>query len=127
MPAAQAQWIAGLDELFGGATRCVDDLHNAMTGEQARDIAAVFQTLSHPARLHLVALLRTAPEGQASAAELAMRAGWSRSTVHRHLRALTAAGLVHRSASGAQTCYRVDAARLESVLALLGALAAISR
>jgi DNA-binding transcriptional ArsR family regulator len=78
--------------------------------------AALVEALAHPDRVRLVALLC---EEEATAAELAARLGRPRATVTRHLRALTARGLLAEVNDGGQPRYRVVEPVLHGLVACM--------
>lgn len=79
----------------------------------ARATATVFRALSHPLRLHMLAIL--AARGAASRAQLVAETGAVRSLVCRHLRSLEADGLVVESGSS----YRLRAHLADDLTALV--------
>lgn len=77
---------------------------------------AVAQALADPIRRQVLRMLRRAP---LSAGEIARVFSVSRPAVSRHLRVLREAGLVRDEAIGRERVYRLDAASLASLEALL--------
>jgi DNA-binding transcriptional ArsR family regulator len=83
---------------------------------KAERAAAVVDTLAHPDRVRLVALLC---EREATAAELAERLGRPRAAVTRHLRALVGARLVGRRKLGRASTFRVIEPVLHGLVACM--------
>jgi ArsR family transcriptional regulator len=120
MSVAPVQWISGPGEQFDGAARCVSDVHLSMTGEEAQDIATIFQALSNPVRVRLLVLLRQTPAGELCVCELVEQLGIAVSRVSQHVRTLEAAGLVRGYRRGSWMWYALDPDRLRMVLPVLG-------
>lgn len=80
---------------------------HAMEGlppEAIEQVAAYFQALSEPTRLHLLNLLRA---GECNVGELARRTATTSANVSRHLALLTQHGLVARQSRGNSVYYRI--------------------
>lgn len=80
--------------------------------EALEQVAAYFQALSEPTRLHVLNILRS---GERNVGELAEIVGSSAANISRHLSLLTSHGLVAREARGTAVYYRIAD---ESVYAL---------
>ena len=87
-----------------------------LTGEVAEQLAGVLKAVADPARLQLLALIRTA--GSACACDLTEPVGLSQPTVSHHLKVLAKAGLVHREQRGQWAWFRVDEERMRSLAGL---------
>ncbi len=72
--------------------------------EALEQVAAYFQALSEPTRLHLLNLLRN---GEHNVGELAQATGYTSANVSRHLSHLMQQGLVAREARGTAVYYRI--------------------
>lgn len=72
--------------------------------EALEQVAAYFQALSEPTRLHLLNLLRN---GEHNVGELAQATGYTSANVSRHLSFLMQQGLVSREARGTAVYYRI--------------------
>jgi ArsR family transcriptional regulator len=70
-----------------------------------RDIAEVFKSLGHPAR---VRMLRALVEGEKCVCDLVEVAGLGWSTVSRHLSIMKAAGVLSDEKRGKQVIYRLE-------------------
>lgn len=66
----------------------------------AERLAGVLKAFADPARLRLLSLIQSAPEGEASVSDLTAPLGLSQPTVSHHLRILTEAGLLEREKRG---------------------------
>jgi len=83
-----------------------------LSDEALAQVAAYFQALSEPTRLHILNLLR---QGERSVGELAQLCGYSSANISRHLALLTQHGLVKRESRGNSAIYSIAD---ESVYAL---------
>lgn len=72
--------------------------------EALEQVAAYFQALSEPTRLHILNLLR---EGERNVGELAQLTGYTSANVSRHLSVLMQQGLVGRESRGTAVYYRI--------------------
>ena len=80
--------------------------------EALEQVAAYFQALSEPTRLHILSLLR---DGERNVGELAQLCGYTSANISRHLAILGTRGLVARDTRGTSVYYRIAD---ESVYAL---------
>ncbi len=64
-----------------------------------------------PARLRLLSLIQSAPDGEACVCDLTAPLGLSQPTVSHHLRILTEAGLLEREKRGVWAYYRLVPSR----------------
>ncbi len=83
-------------------------------------LAAAFAALADPARLRLLSLIATAPEGEACACDLIEPIGKSQPTVSHHLKVLTDAGLITREKRGVWAWYQANPERMAQLRAVLG-------
>lgn len=95
---------------------CPDGLGRPLDREVAEQLAGVLKAVADPARLQLLALIRTA--GSACACDLTEPVGLSQPTVSHHLKVLAKAGLVHREQRGQWAWFRVDEGRMRSLAGL---------
>ncbi len=72
--------------------------------EALAQVAAYFQALAEPTRLHLLNELR---DGERNVGELAQATGSSMANVSRHLSFLTQRGMVERETRGTAAYYRI--------------------
>ncbi|MGQ0841521.1 ArsR/SmtB family transcription factor [Actinokineospora sp.] len=117
----------GGEGAMNDVVRCAGDLGAPIALPDAEVIAAIFQALSSPTRVRLIALLRDAPRGASRVGDLVDRIGLTQSTVSHHLRALAAAGLIVREQRGSWAWYSVATDRLDALAPLFGQLMAIGR
>jgi DNA-binding transcriptional ArsR family regulator len=80
--------------------------------EALEQVAAYFQALSEPTRLHILSLLR---EGERNVGDLAQLCDYTSANISRHLSILSKHGLVARENRGTSVYYRIAD---ESVYAL---------
>jgi len=72
--------------------------------EALEHVAAYFQALSEPTRLHILNLLRG---GELNVGDLAQRCGYTSANISRHLAMLMQHGLVERESRGTAVYYRI--------------------
>ena len=82
-------------------------------------LAGVLKALADPARLRLLSLIQSAPDGEASVTDLTAPLGLSQPTVSHHLRILAEAGLVERDKRGVFAYYRLVPSAIAAIAELL--------
>ena len=82
---------------------------------EARDQERVFRALAHPARRHVLMVLRARGD-RVTAGDIARRFAHSWPTTTRHLRVLEEAGLVRVEKEGRERVYHLEAERLRGVV-----------
>jgi len=85
---------------------------DALTEAQATVLAEAFRALADPARVRLLSMIATAPDGEACACDLIPAVGRAQATVSHHLAVLVGAGLLDREKRGRWAWYRVVPDRL---------------
>jgi ArsR family transcriptional regulator, arsenate/arsenite/antimonite-responsive transcriptional repressor len=85
----------------------------------ADKLAGVLKALADPARLRLLSLIQSAPDGEASVSDLTAPLGLSQPTVSHHLRILTEAGLLERDKRGVWAFYRLVPSAIAAIAELL--------
>ncbi|MGY0002309.1 ArsR/SmtB family transcription factor [Micromonospora sp. I033] len=85
----------------------------------AERLAGVLKAIADPARLRLLSLIQSAPEGEASVTDLTAPLGLSQPTVSHHLRILTEAGLLEREKRGVWAYYRLVPSAISAIADLL--------
>ncbi|MEU7585315.1 metalloregulator ArsR/SmtB family transcription factor [Micromonospora sp. NPDC049230] len=85
----------------------------------AERLAGVLKAFADPARLRLLSLIQSAPEGEASVSDLTGALNLSQPTVSHHLRILTEAGLLERDKRGVWAYYRLVPAAIAQIADLL--------
>ena len=85
----------------------------------AEELAALLKAVADPARLQILALLRSLPDCEACVCDLTEPLGLSQPTVSHHLKVLSKAGLVASEKRGYWTWYRVVRTRLSELSGVL--------
>jgi ArsR family transcriptional regulator, arsenate/arsenite/antimonite-responsive transcriptional repressor len=102
------------------AVSCPPLLAGPLDPEQAESLASALKAIADPARLRLLSLIQSQPDGEACVCHLTEPLGLTQPTVSHHLRVLLQAGLVEREQRGSWAHYRVVPGQLESLRELLG-------
>ena len=100
---------------------CAPLLHSPLAQPAAEQLAAAFKVIAEPARLRLLSLIASKPDGEACVCDLIEPLGLSQPTVSHHLKVLYEAGLLERERRGLWVYYRVVPARLQVLRDALGA------
>jgi ArsR family transcriptional regulator len=117
-----ALWDAGSVEsggigvsvpLMDIAACCPDGLVAPLEREVAEELAQLLKAVADPARLQLLALIRSA--GEACGCDLTAPLGLAQPTVSHHLKVLAKAGLIHRQQRGQWAWFRADEQRIASL------------
>jgi ArsR family transcriptional regulator len=85
----------------------------------AERLAGVLKAFADPARLQLLSLIQSAPEGEASVSDLTAPLGLSQPTVSHHLRILAESGLLEREKRGVWAYYRLVPSAIAAIADLL--------
>lgn len=85
----------------------------------AERLAGVLKALADPARLRLLSLIQSSPEGEACVCDLTAPLGLSQPTVSHHLRILTESGLLEREKRGVWAYYRLVPTAIAAIADLL--------
>jgi ArsR family transcriptional regulator len=91
-----------------------------LSAEQADRIAPLVKALADPARLRLLSLVASHADGEACVCDLNDAFDLSQPTISHHLKVLHDVGLLDREKRGVWVYYRVNAAALADLGALLG-------
>ena len=91
---------------------------------QAERIAPLVKALADPVRLRLLSLVASHADGEACVCDLNDAFDLSQPTISHHLKLLHEAGLLDREKRGVWVYYRVNAAALGDLAALLGGVTA---
>jgi len=91
----------------------------ALDEAQAVELADIFKALADPARLRLLSIIATTPDGEACACNLVEPLGRAQPTVSHHLGLLVEAGLLEREKRGRWAWYRIVPDRLATIRATL--------
>jgi ArsR family transcriptional regulator len=95
-----------------------------LSRESAEGAATLLKALADPLRLRLLSLVASHADGEACVCDLNDAFDLSQPTISHHLKVLHEAGLLERTKRGVWVFYRVEAAALANVAALLGGVAA---
>ena len=85
----------------------------------AERLAGVLKALADPARLRLLSLIQSSPDGEACVCDLTAPIGLSQPTVSHHLRILTESGLLEREKRGVWAYYRMVPSAIQQIADLL--------
>ncbi|MFE9656956.1 ArsR/SmtB family transcription factor [Micromonospora sp. NPDC006431] len=107
-----------------GTTKTAMPAISPLAGEpikraDAERLAGVLKAVADPARLRLLSLIQSAPEGEASVSDLTAPLKLSQPTVSHHLRTLTEAGLLKREKRGVWAYYRLVPSAITTIADLL--------
>ena len=103
-----------------GPACCPTGLGQPIDRQSAEELAELLKAVADPARLRILAYLRSLPGCTACVADITDAVGLSQPTVSHHLRRLAQAGIVESEKQGYWTWYslkRTRLAELGSVLA----------
>jgi len=92
----------------------------ALTQDQAEQIAPLLKALADPVRLRLMSLVASNPGGEACVCDLNDAFDLTQPTISHHLKVLHEAGLVEREKRGVWAYYRARPEALTSLSALIG-------
>lgn len=100
-------------------TCCQPVTAGVLDAAEASELAAMFKALADPARLRLLSMVASSPEGEVCACDLVGPSGKSQPTVSHHMSQLVDAGLLTREKRGKWAWYRVVPERLGALQAVL--------
>jgi ArsR family transcriptional regulator len=101
-------------------TACCSPLtHEAMTEENAANLASSLKALADPSRLRIISIVAAHEDAEACVCELTEPLGLGQPTVSHHLRILVDAGYLTRSKRGTWAYYKLVPGALDSVSRLL--------
>lgn len=103
---------------------CSPVTREPMSSEAAERIAPLVKAIADPVRLRLVSLVASHADGEACVCDLNDAFDLSQPTISHHLKLLHEAGLLDREKRGVWVYYRVNAAALGDLAALLGGVSA---
>lgn len=95
---------------------CATGLTAPIDRADAESLARVLKAVAEPARLQLLALIRSS--GERCACDLTVPVGLSQPTVSHHLKVLTDAGLIIREQRGHWAWFRADEDRIRDLARL---------
>jgi ArsR family transcriptional regulator, arsenate/arsenite/antimonite-responsive transcriptional repressor len=89
------------------AAACPPLLAGPLDAQEAARLAQALKVIADPARLRLLSLIQSQPDGEACVCHLTEPLGLSQPTVSHHLKVLLEAGLVEREQRGSWAYFRV--------------------
>jgi ArsR family transcriptional regulator len=98
---------------------CPAGLTTPLDRPTADRLARLLKAVADPARLQLLALIKSSPTGESCVCDLTVPLALSQPTVSHHLRILTDAGLLRRESRGTWAWYSVNDERLRELSDLL--------
>lgn len=104
---------------IAGPACCPSGLGTPIDRATAEELAALLKAVADPARLQILALLRSLPNCEACVCDLTEPLGSSQPTVSHHLKILAGAGLVAAEKRGYWTWYRMQPSRLSELSSVL--------
>lgn len=104
------------------AVCCRPVAEEALSAEEADQLAAAFRVLGDPVRLRLLSMVAaaTAAGDEVCACDLPEQLGRSQPTISHHLTVLSDAGLLRREQRGKWAWFRAEPERLAALAAALG-------
>jgi len=88
-------------------TCCMPRVADALTADEAAEVARVFKALGDPTRVRLLSLIAASDGGEACICDLIEPVGLSQGTVSHHMKLLADAGLVTREQRGRWAYFRL--------------------
>lgn len=102
------------------AACCSPISREALSAEQAEQLAALLKALADPVRLRLLSIVLSQEGGEACVCDLTEAFELSQPTISHHLKVLHEAGLLDRDKRGVWVYYTARREALDSIAALLG-------
>lgn len=103
---------------------CSPVTREPLSADAAERIAPLVKAIADPVRLRLLSLVASHGDGEACVCDLNDAFDLSQPTISHHLKLLHEAGLLDREKRGVWVYYRVNAAALGDLAALLGGVTA---
>lgn len=103
---------------------CSPVTREPLSADAAERIAPLVKAIADPHRLRLLSLVASHADGEACVCDLNDAFDLSQPTISHHLKLLHEAGLLDREKRGVWVYYRVNAAALGDLAALLGGVTA---
>jgi ArsR family transcriptional regulator len=105
---------------------CPPFLADPLGQEDAETLASALRVVADPARLRVLSLIASRPEGEACGCDLTGPLGLSQPTVSHHMKVLHDAGLLEREQRGRWAYYRLNPEPLRILREALGAEPALT-
>lgn len=102
-----------------GPACCPTGLGKPLDIDSATELASLLKAVADPARLRILAFLRSRPGCSACVGEITDAVELSQPTVSHHLRILSEAGILEREKRGYWTWYSLTRTRLAEIGAVL--------
>ena len=102
-----------------GPACCPTGLAEPIDRATAEELAVLLKAVADPARLQVLALLRSLDNCEACVCDLTEPLGLSQGTVSHHLKVLVDAGILAREKRGYWTWYSIIPSRLTELAAIL--------
>jgi ArsR family transcriptional regulator len=96
---------------------CTPLFDEAISDDEAADLAAVLKALADPVRLRLVSIIGAS--GEACACDFPELLGKSQPTISHHLSQLVSAGILEREQRGKWAWFSINQGRVDEVRAVL--------
>lgn len=113
MPSVELIPVADVNACRSPLTR------EAITAEQAENLARSLKAISDPARLRLISMVAAHADAEACVCDLTEPLGLSQGTVSHHLKILVDAGIFTRDKRGTWAYYRLVPGALDSLARVL--------
>ena len=97
---------------------CAPGLGDPLDRGAAERLAGVLKAVADPVRLQLLAIIKSAEQGEVCVCELTKPVGLSQPTVSHHLKVLTDAGLLARERRGTWAWYSLVPGSLDQISAV---------
>ena len=111
--------VPATGRVANGPACCPGGLGSPISRPTAEELAGLLKAVADPARLQILALLRSKPNCEACVCDVTDALGLSQPTVSHHLKVLVGAGLVSTEKRGYWTWYRVLPTRLTELSMVL--------
>ncbi|CAN5517732.1 metalloregulator ArsR/SmtB family transcription factor [soil metagenome] len=94
---------------------CPPMLGEPLDESEAIELADILKALADPARLRLISIIASSPDGEACACDLHGPLERSQPTVSHHLSQLTRAGIITREQRGKWAWFRINDQRIAAI------------
>ena len=105
---------------------CPDGLATPLDRDTAEQLAKLLKAVADPARLQLLALLKSSPNGSSCVCDLTGPLGLSQPTVSHHLKVLRESGWVTSQRRGTFVWYRIRPEAVSRLRTIAGELSPIA-
>ncbi len=105
---------------------CTPLAHEAISADQAAQVAPLLKALADPVRLRLLSMVLSHPGGEACVCDLTDAFDLSQPTISHHLKVLHEAGLLDRDKRGVWVYYRARPHAMSALMSLFDTVSANS-